>query len=521
MLLMFLFCSSKNDVAGPGGSSETQNGFTCTVYLPDGTAAAGVLVRVRPSNYTVFTSDQIKSSELTVIDTFTDGEGRLTIKSIENGRYFVEINDQKSNAALILLNADSTLQTDTVTLHPYAQIRGKLDTGYARLKHVQITGLERTVEIQNGTYAFNDLPEGTYTLSFISEEPGIPLLTVDSVYVQSNQVTVVGYKYTEEIIINTTSNGANISEDVYNFPLLLRIDMKKLQINPEDSVQFCFTKGDGTTLPHQVELIDFKNEASVIWIKVDTVKGNDSDHIYMHYRKGITEQDVSESEVFDSRMYAGVWHLSELSNNEINGYKDATVHGRNGTGQNMLTGEAVQGIIGRCQNFNGVDQYIKISGLLDRSGSLTISAWVNSNDTSGEIVTIGDDAGFRIFSDSIGSGIYSYYSLVDNYSWQKVNTYASIAGSLWHHIAFVIDSSAGFVSIFIDAVLHNRYSMAGEIVYNKSSDDTFLGLGIREPNLFQGYMDEVRIYNKAIDENRLKLCLENQKKEQKLITIRY
>jgi hypothetical protein len=515
--LVLLSCSCISNLAGAGGSSETQNGFTVLALLPDGKPAREALVRVRPADYFAST-EGVAEDEYSVVDTVTDSYGYLTIDSLENGEYYVEINDTQSCAGLFSFTAgvESGSGTDTITLSPYARVSGKIEPSDQYRRYVQVEGMERITAVsQDGSYYFDDLPEGTYTFRIISEDPQEPPLLIDSVKAASGGINVVGYRFSKSIILNTTSEGCDVAEDVFSFPVLIRLG-DELPV-PEDS-GICFTKDDGTLLAHQVEFWDQAGGSAVVWVKVDTVKGNNTTLLLMHYGSGTSTYRSVAEEVFDTAQFAGVWHLSEVSGNGQGHYKDATSHGRDGSGINMVSGRLTAGIIGPCQEFNGVDGFIQIPGLLGQPASLTISAWINSTDSVGEIISIGDNAGIRFSSDSNWVDFYSYHSYGDATSWLPIGARVETPESQWHFVAMVIDSDAGRAFLYVDGVLKSQADMLGELLYNKVGSDTYIGQAFRESCNYEGLVDEVRVCSRARSGAWLKLCFENQRSDQRLVT---
>ncbi|MCX7727506.1 MAG: DUF2341 domain-containing protein, partial [Chitinispirillaceae bacterium] len=86
------------------------------------------------------------------------------------------------------------------------------------------------------------------------------------------------WRDTTRILINTKPSGANISENVYSFPVLVRLnnlnfDFSKAKPNGAD---IRFAKSDGTHIPYYIEMWDTLNKKADIWVKLDTVYGNDS-----------------------------------------------------------------------------------------------------------------------------------------------------------------------------------------------------------------------------------------------------
>jgi hypothetical protein len=145
---------------------------------------------------------------------------------------------------------------------------------------------------------------------------------------------------------------------------------------------------------------------------------------------------------------------------------------------------------------------------------LTLSAWVKSEDSTGEIISIGDNAGMKFASDSTGFGIYCYYSYGDETSWLPIGS----TDHRWHYISVVIDSGTGMISLYIDGALMSEAEMIGEMIYNKTGAGTYIGQGFREANNLQGWIDEVRVSNVVRSGAWVKLCYENQRMDQTLVT---
>src|SRR5690606_19099252 len=71
-----------------------------------------------------------------------------------------------------------------------------------------------------------------------------------------------------DIIINTSGNGANISENVANFPVLIRLGATESSIldAADEGRSIRFSKADGITpLPYEIE--HWSPTAAAIWVK--------------------------------------------------------------------------------------------------------------------------------------------------------------------------------------------------------------------------------------------------------------
>jgi hypothetical protein len=193
------------------------------------------------------------------------------------------------------------------------------------------------------------------------------------------------WQYRENVKLNTSVTGAAVAGDVVNFPLLVRLNAANFSSGFAQSkaggADLRFTKGDSVTrLSHQVESWDSAGKSAVIWVRVDTVKGNaTTQKIVMHWGKADAADSSKSAAVFQtSNGFQGVWHLG-------NSLNDATANANHGT-DNLTTDTA--GIIGRGRSFGGSTndfrvedtisgQFIKLGSpaSLNIAGIITLEAW--------------------------------------------------------------------------------------------------------------------------------------------------
>src|SRR5690606_32079229 len=104
---------------------------------------------------------------------------------------------------------------------------------------------------------------------------------------------------------------------------------------------------DATPLPYQIE--SWSSGAAAIWVKVDTIKGNNSTQkIRMHWGNGSAAAESNGAAVFDTANgFRGVWHLHDST---TTGSADATVLATNATWHNGPVRTA--GLIGGAVDLN-------------------------------------------------------------------------------------------------------------------------------------------------------------------------
>jgi hypothetical protein len=163
--------------------------------------------------------------------------------------------------------------------------------------------------------------------------------------------------------------------------------------------------------------------------------------------------------------------------------------------------------------FDGVDDYVEVPILYSSSpSSLTVSAWINSTLSDiGYIVYHGDDGEFllhngeRIFENGTGGrypNIASFSGkLADGY-WYNVYS-APMTSNVWHHLVGVWIKGVS-LKIYVDGVLAGENTAIPNHYLFDPNPPYLPSIGVysramREPEtFFDGTIDEVRIYNRAL-----------------------
>jgi autotransporter-associated beta strand protein len=324
--------------------------------------------------------------------------------------------------------------------------------------------------------------------------------------------------YSQSILLNTTSTGANVSGNVLNFPVLLRLNpgnfegFSNVQSGGKD---IRFAKINGAKLSYEIERWrDFDNDADTaeIWVKIDTVYGNNKTQTFLMYWGKSDAADSSNSKaVFDtSNSFVGVWHLDETGNSSAGGYADATLNAKNATGTN--TPKDTLGCIGKGQLLDGSTQFIAmpnvgISGNVNR----TIEGWVCGRSSN----TWRCVFGFSPKTNTTGSCFHFYGNGTPNYSFGCKNTYdvsssKNTNDNSWHYFASSYNGST--ISVYLDSTKLSDITVSGALV----TVDTFR-VGNGNDGYFSGIFDELRISKSARTADWIKLCYENQKTNQTLV----
>ncbi|MBN1577895.1 MAG: DUF2341 domain-containing protein, partial [Chitinispirillaceae bacterium] len=147
------------------------------------------------------------------------------------------------------------------------------------------------------------------------------------------------WAYSKAFTLNTTVTGADVANNVPDFPVLLRL-------NPDNFPYFSqtlpggadvrFAKGNGQHLRYAVERwVDNtgNNDTAEIWVKLDTVYGNSATQSFVMYwgKAGASDSSKSTSVFETTNGFVGVWHLDEDPSGGSGAMKDVTTNGLNGT----------------------------------------------------------------------------------------------------------------------------------------------------------------------------------------------
>ena len=206
----------------------------------------------------------------------------------------------------------------------------------------------------------------------------------------------------------------------------------------------------------------------------------------------------------DSSGLVGHWKMDEPdwdgTSNEVVDASGNANHGTAYNGANVTN----QGIFNSAGDFDGDNDYINIpnSAILDPGlGSYIGSAWIKTSISTGNTYIFGyyeggatdrvefrvQDGKVRILINDDGNVIYR-------------DSLASVGDDLWHHVAFVWDTTADTLNIYVDGSASN-----GTLIGTPSNIGTVdpagdLSIGRRNDNTgyFNGFIDNVAIYNRAL-----------------------
>ena len=520
----------------------------------DGTSAGSTVVTVRPCDFDP--ASGLQSSDYGVDTTDSEGGYAITLFSPKAERYTLQAVNLVSRNRTLISEIDVSAPGETAvignaTLHRTGSIKVILsDSSISGNGHVFIPGTTLFAYIENGSAIVDSVPAETIQRVCYNETETMrtPRNLAETVEVKPGIPSIIAFSgsaYSAKLTLNTTHGGADVAGNVFGFPVLIRLSSDNFNFNEArtDGSDIRLIKSDNTPLPFEIERWDAAARQAEIWVKIDTVFGNDSSQfVVMYWGEPATAIAFNHTKVFDTASgFRGVWHLAE----EASGvgtkglYKDAT--GRN-KGDDFISATDRSGVIGYGHAFDGIDDFIPVNGPVSNflKGDVTIALWVTIHDSGGAILSkldtslkwnmgqssfyFGDGTDAHVTPGISGghpsNGAYpSFVGFADDYAIAG----QTVAPDDWHYLVYTwkwIGDSVGTPRYYIDGkeVPLSRDSLT--IRYNEDFGAT---LRIGQPNnnesyaYFKGLMDELQISAISRGADWIKLSYMNQRKENSLV----
>ena len=380
-------------------------------------------------------------------------------------------------------------------------------------------GLPPGVSINPVTGAISGTPGAAYSgTATITAANYVGSITADVSFSITSGEDYSGFTSTKNIVLNTTTSGANLTNGVGKFPVLVRLNGSNAKdvfdSTGSNGADIRFVNASGTHLPYQRERWDATKRLAEFWVLADTVKPGDNTQLIkmVWHKTGAADSSRSSKVFYPGAGFSGVWHLN-------NDFTDATPNAYTGVSSGTLD---TMGMIGRGRAFNGaLRDSIKIAGLMGSPAAVTLSCWerLDSLDAAGtgaDLLSIGDNAAMRISGTAARDSLVPMYH---NTTWSNTFQPGNAAGSSqsylhngWKHIAFVCSPATSSQIIFENGDSVGGGNNSAPFVYNAGGANTYMGKhGNGNATWdFGGLLDEVRIDNFARSKDWIKLCYKNQ-----------
>lgn len=320
------------------------------------------------------------------------------------------------------------------------------------------------------------------------------------------------WSYTRKIYINTTTSGADISGNVTDFPMLVRLTSSNFTFAQAQSAgqDIRFSTSDGTHLSYEIER--FTSPNAEIWVKLGTVYGNNNTQYFnMHWGNGTALDRSAPSTVFSAgNNFTGVYHMGDFN---ANTYASAT-GANDGTATNMAGTNDAAAVCGLGTTFNGTNEYITTSdAAYDFTDNFTISTWMYTSDASGDWARIIDKVGRWSTGYGIGgkNGTYGFVGYWSASGWgaDPAGSFEPLSDATWYYVTATI--SGGVSTAYRDGVPVSTFSgYSGQTIRTNNFALCF-GKSSNAGAYWAGSVDEIRIEDTPRSDDWIKLCYETQK----------
>ena len=201
------------------------------------------------------------------------------------------------------------------------------------------------------------------------------------------------------------------------------------------------------------------------------------------------------------------WKFDEVSGTKA---ADSSGHGRDGTlkgaGSPSFDSGSVEGKIGKALNIAGGGDYIEITEYKGVLGTRprTVTAWIKTKRDGGKILSWGRDEGGEMF---IFGFIRGRVGITPEGGYFYMND--KISDDTWHHVAAVVHE-AELPNLHDDVTLYKDGEVAiihGIGLLDLYPIDTPSGMDVTIGKGFEGAVDDLRIYDRALSRDEIRLLL--------------
>lgn len=166
--------------------------------------------------------------------------------------------------------------------------------------------------------------------------------------------------------------------------------------------------------------------------------------------------------------------------------------------------QIVEGKIRKALKFDGSDDNVNIGNPEDLNfgdGAYSIEAWIKTQN-DGPIVTKMQSSNERGWYNRVEGGKLHNRLQADNGN--SGHSTSNVSDGNWRHVITVIDRTGGRQQVYIDGTLEGNSQIADVVGGISNERDAVVGSYHDGKEYFNGIIDEVRIYNRALSETEVK-----------------
>ena len=314
------------------------------------------------------------------------------------------------------------------------------------------------------------------------------------------------WKQRKKIQFNTSSTGADIKEDLADFPVLVRLHTGNFNFSgaKSDGSDIRFVGADDKTpLKYHIEKFDPKEEIALIWVKVPRISGgSDQNSVWVYYGNPSVPDGQDSGGTYDVKQVA-VYHMSEKDGNP----QDATAYGNNAASFSAKLG--LPSVVGNGAQFSGAGELMTItrSASLNFDKGLTLSTWIRLNQPAGKSHFFSwEDGRQSIIVGLDDSRVYCSLSAGGGQAVVTPKT-AGLTPKQWQHLTVTVDPDKQ-VTVYINGKETSSVKFRGPVPV--PSADIKIGASGKGEIAFMGDLDEIQLSNTVRSPGWIKAAFQSQ-----------
>jgi hypothetical protein len=169
---------------------------------------------------------------------------------------------------------------------------------------------------------------------------------------------------------------------------------------------------------------------------------------------------------------------------------------------------------GEAAHFDGSNDFVDCGTIRDSFPAITISAWIYIQSIGNHVIVAKDQDGNpnnATFNFNIDSNRNVRWAARIGNIWEDFNGSIVLSLNTWHHVVVVYDGTT--MIIYVDGLRDPNTNAASGIMIGGLNSNVYVGMrqgGSWGPT--DGYIDEVRIYNRALSPEEIRLLYERMVK---------
>ncbi len=175
---------------------------------------------------------------------------------------------------------------------------------------------------------------------------------------------------------------------------------------------------------------------------------------------------------------------------------------------------SLSGKFGKALSFGGSNAYVAMPSDVSQlkiTRDITLSAWINLTDTSAQRDIICKNTGtaatsaYCLYTNSSGQLVMAVTNSTGPAIVTTTETAKTLSTSTWYHVAGVLNTTLGQVSLYVNGVLVKQNTAS--IPATLQNPTTILDIGAENAgsNLMNGLIDEAKVYPYALTADEVKL----------------